>query len=233
MCVLCPGCIHIPAKYSDESFRHTCSTPSCCWIIRCYKSFLISNLFKCIHMFHSLWVLSRSTTTMPVLIFNLYSDNTAAILVHKACCLLTYLSVKLVHKRKIFVIIFTKPKFSSSFHIDKPVRKTSVSALSMRPRPDAQPHLHSGSLTAGKKITKASVTFKIPLTLRFLMMNPEHICRNNLYSATLHIVKCTLQFFFGIPRKMKFTHNRKNRSTITHQIILVIWIHNTSSFQLY
>lgn len=164
-------------------------------------------------MRHALFPVGRATG-MPVLILDLNADDGTIILMHIPIRLLGNLGKKEVHILEILRIIRSKRQFASLFFLHQPVWETAVPALSVCPRTDTQPYFHPGFLTAAQKRLQIPSTGEIPLTFRFLMVDPKHVRSNDVYTALLHLLKCCFPFLFRIAGEMEFSHDGQDRSGV-------------------
>ena len=164
-------------------------------------------------MRHALFPVGR-TSGMPVLILDLNTDDGTSVLMHIAIRLLGNLGKKDVHILQILRIIRSKRQFAPLFFLHQPVWETAVPALSMCPRTDTQPYFHSGFLTALQKRRQISSAGEIPLTFRFLMVDPKHVRSNDVHTALLHILKCCFPFPYRIAGEMEFSHDGQDWSVV-------------------
>lgn len=176
-------------------------------------SLFLRHSSECVHMRHALFPVGR-TSGMPVLILDLNADDGTAILMHIPIRLLGNLGKKDVHILQILWIIRPKSQFSPLFFLHQPVREATVPALSVRPRTDTQPYFHPGFLTAVQKRLQIPSAGEIPLTFRFLMVDPKHVRSNDVYAALLHLLKCCFPFPFRIAGEMEFSHDGQDRSVV-------------------
>ena len=219
-----PRGIHIAAKHRKEPFRHISAAPAGGRVIGSDHPLFFRYLFQLTHVRHAFFSV-RGAAGMSVLILNLDSDHRTAVLIHEACCLLTDLCKKFIHQCQIYRIVCASTQFPLFLFLHQPVRKTAVSALSVRPGADAQPYFQVGLLTAGQKIMQISPAGEIPLSLCLLMVDPEHIGGNNFHSTLLHIMQRRFPLCLRVTGKMKLSHNRQNRSAVICQIFAVVTVH--------
>ena len=151
---------------------------------------------------------------MSVFILDLYTDDRTAVLMHIPFRLLCDFGKKDIDISQILWIVRPQSQFSPSFLLHQPVREASVSALSMGPRTDAEPYLHSHFPTAVKKGFQVPPFGKIPFSFRFLMMDPEDISGCDLHSAQFHILQGRSPLLFRIAGEMEFSHDGQDRSVV-------------------
>ena len=157
-------------------------------------------------MRHALFPVGRATG-MPVLILDLDANDGTIVLMHIPIRLLGNLGKKEVHILEILWIIRSKRQFAPLFFLHQPVWETAVPALSVCPRTDTQPYFHPGFLTATQKRLQISSAGKIPLTFRFLMMDPEDISGCDLHSAQFHILQGRSPLLFRVTGEMELSHD--------------------------
>ena len=144
---------------------------------------------------------------MSVFILDLYTNDRTAILMHIPFRQLCDFGKKDIDISQILWIVRPQSQFSPSFLLHQPVREATVPALSVRPRTDTQPYFHPGFLTAVQKRLQIPSAGEIPLTFRFLMVDPKHVRSNDVYAALLHLLKCCFPFPFRIAGEMEFSHD--------------------------
>ena len=204
--MLRPGSIHIAAQNGKGfSVHHIGAAPARRRIIGYIKARFQSQLFQGAHVRHPLFPVGGAAA-VTVFIFQLDAEDGASILTHHSCRLFSHLLIKGLHQLQIGGII------GSHLHgliLCQPVREASVSALSMRPGPDAQPHGHIRSFTDFQKASQVPASGEIPLSLPFLMVNPEHVGGDDAHASGLHFQKFLFPVLRLISGKMKFSHHRQ------------------------
>ena len=204
--MLCPGSVHIAAQ-NRKGFlvHHVGAAPTRRRIIRYIKTCFQSQLFQGAHVCHSLFPVG-GTAAVAVLIFQLDAEDWPSILTHHSRRLLAHLLIKGLHQLQIGGIV------GSHLHgliLCQPVRKASVSALSMRPGTDAQPYRHIRLFAGLQEASQIPAAGKIPLSLLFFVVNPEHVGGDDAHASGFHFQELLLPVLRLISGKMKLSHHRK------------------------
>ena len=216
--MLRPGSVHIAAQ-NGKGFpvHHIGAAPARRRIIGYVKARFQRQLFQGAHVRHPLFPVGGAAA-VAVFIFQLDAEDGASILTHHSCRLFSHLLIKGLHQLQIGGIIGSH---LHGFILCQPVREASVSALSMRPGPDAQPHRHIRSFTGFQKASQVPASGEIPLSLPFLMVNPEHVGGDDAHASGLHFQKFLFPVLRLISGKMKFSHHRKEALSVFQEAQVV------------
>ena len=103
------------------------------------------------------------------------------------------------------------------FLLHQPVRKSAISNLSMCPRPDSQNAMKTAILYCLKELPQVTIPRKIPFSLYLFMMNPDGICRHQVYSPGFHLIQLFLPSSIGNPTVMNLAHQGKPWSIVQRQ----------------
>ena len=198
-----PGCAAVGRQYRQKSFRHNAPAPAGGCIIGGLKAQPDGQLFQRLHMFAA--GISLQAAAVPVLIFNLDSHDGASLPVKESLRLPVNLLPEDFHQRQISRIVGPQLKILPRC---QPVRESSVPALPMAPGADPQKYRHPFLLADREKFSQVPLSGKIPLSLPFLMVNPEHIGGQHLHAAGFHFRHRIPPQRFLQPGKMDFPHHR-------------------------
>ena len=214
MYVLFPWCIAVSSQDRKHlPFRDNRSAPSCSRIIRHTEPGFFCQLFDRLHMPDS--SLSGQTSTVSVFIFHLNTKHRPSLFPEKTVRLPVNFLEKPLHIRQVKRLIC--PHFDSLF-LNQPVRESSIPALAMTPWTNPQKHRHFTLPADFQKFPKVPLPFKIPFSFLFLMVNPEHICSQNLYFSSFHFFNFFFPEFASEPGKMKLSHYRNPRPAVPCQV---------------
>ena len=209
--MLRPGSVNIAAQ-NGKGFpvHHVCAAPSRRRIIGYVKARFQRQLFQGTHMRHSLFPVGRAAA-VAVFIFQLDADDGAAILTHHSFRLLAHLLIESFHQFQIGGIIGSHLHGLILYH---PVRETSISAFSMCPGPDAQPHRHIRFFADLQEASQVPAAGEIPFALPLFMVNPKHVGGDDVHASGLHFQKLLLPVLRLVSGKMKFSHHRKEALSV-------------------
>ena len=211
---LIPGSLAVASHNREHSACHSAS-PAGCRVNRDLKPGLPGKLLQRTHVCFPF--LSGSSAHMAILVLNLYHRNRSVVGQQKSPGLFCDFPVKFPNKTKIFRIIGPCHQLSFFLLFHQPVRKSSVSNLSMCPRSDSQNAVKAAILDGLKKPPKITVSRKIPFSFYLFVMNPDGIGRHQVNSAGFHLIQLFLPSFAGNPAVMNLSHQRKPGNIIQCQ----------------
>ena len=129
------------------------------------------------------------------LVLDLNDNDVPAVLVKQALHFFRDLAVPFAHFGKIRGVV--RPQLHVLFK--EPVRKTAVTAFSVRPRPDAQSHIKPKLPACFDKVPYIIVARKIINAFGFLVIYPEKIRRHERDAARFDLFQLFLPVLFFKP----------------------------------
>ena len=151
---------------------------------------------------------------VTVLVVDLHADNRAAVLIEESFDLCENFVVKFLRIAEIFFVVVAQ----IAIFREQPVRIPAVADLAVIPGTDAQQHSEPGLLAELDEVAQIPASRPIEAAFDFLVIDPEHVRRDDVDAARLHLRERALPIFSLETRIVDLAHDRQPRLAILQKI---------------